>query len=222
MNRIFNIWILIITVLTFPVAIAVGNNLDFSLFGLEIQGEEFEYKEVVFTVSAGLIFLLSVIRSSKKWLGMRVVEQVDRFKFSTPISDNRKKRVLLYNLIEIVFFLIFSAGLLYFSTAALYVSLVFVIVAADSLINTFMGISGGRYRIGVTSKAIAMADRETKAIYFKGLKKISHHQQTLYFEYVNGLVLHFPTNLIPEDKWEIFVSTLKDQVSPEKVYYTGF
>ncbi len=222
MNRVFNIWILIFTVLTFPVAIAVGNNLDFSLFGLKIRGEEFEYTEIVFTVSAGIIFLLSALRSSKKWLGMRVVQQVERFKFNSTIHEKRKNRVLLYNIIEIIFFLIFAAGLLYFTTSALYVVLVFVIVSIDSIINTVLGIVAKRYRIGITSKAIVMADRETKAIYFKGLKKISKHQQTLYFEYVNGLVLHFPTNLLPDDEWDNFVTTLQSQVSTDKVYYTGF
>ena len=222
MNRIFNIWILIFTVLTFPVAIAVGNNLDFSLFGLKIRGEEFEYTEVVFTISAGIIFLLSALRSSKKWLGMRVVQQVKRFKFNSTISETRKNRVLLYNIIEIIFFSIFAAGLLYFTSSSIYVVLVFVIVIIDSLINTILGTTAKRYRIGITSKAIVMADRETKAIYFKGLKKISKHQQTLYFEYVNGLVLHFPTDLLPEDEWNDFVSTLQSQVSPDKVYYTGF
>lgn len=222
MNRIFNIWILFFTVLTFPVAIAVGNNLDFSLFGIKIQGEEFEYKEIVFTISAGIIFLLSALRSSKKWMGMRVVQQVKRFKFNTPISEKRKNRVLLYNIIEITFFLIFAGGLLYFSTSAIFVILVFIIVASDSSINTILGVAGKRYRIGISSKAIVMADRETKAIYFKGLKKISKHQQTLYFEYVNGLVLHFPTNLLPDEEWDKFVSTLQEQVSKDKVYYTGF
>lgn len=222
MNRIYNIWILIVTVLTFPFAIAIGNNLDFSFFGLSIPGEEFKYKELVFTISAGLIFLLGVLRSSKKWLGMRVVKQVHRFKFSTPISDKRKNRVLLYNIIEILFYVIFAGGLLYFSTSAIYVILVFAILALDSIINTFLGIKGKKYRVGLTKNAIVMADRETKAIYFKGLKKISKHQQTLYFEYVNGLVLHFPNDLLPEDQWTNFVSTLQQQVSPENVYYTGF
>jgi hypothetical protein len=222
MNRVFNIWILIITVLTFPFAIAVGKNLDFSLFGVSIQGEEFIYKELVFSISAGLIFLLGAIRSSRKWLGMRVVQQVKRFKFSTPVSEQRKKRVLLYNSIEIIFYLVFAAGLIYFSMSALFVALVFIILALDSLINTILGVKGKRYRLGLTKKAVVMADRETKAIYFNGLKKISKHQQTLYFEYVNGLVLHFPTNLLPDEEWSDFASSLKEQVSPEKVYYTGF
>lgn len=222
MNKVFNIWILIITVLTFPIAIAVGKNLDFSLFGVSIQGEEFIYKELVFSISAGLIFLLGAIRSSRKWLGMRVVQQVKRFKFSTPVSEQRKKRVLLYNTIEIIFYLVFASGLMYFSMSALFVALVFIILALDSLINTILGIKGKRYRLGLTKKAVVMADRETKAIYFNGLKKISKHQQTVYFEYVNGLVLHFPTNLLPDDEWSNFASSLKEQVSPEKVYYTGF
>tara|TARA_B100000508_G_scaffold140085_2_gene140045 strand:+ start:61580 stop:62248 length:669 start_codon:yes stop_codon:yes gene_type:complete len=221
MNKVFNIWILIITISTYPVAIAVGKNLDFSLFGLTIQGEEFEYKELFFSISAGLLFLFGVIRSSKKWLGLRVVKQVERFQFSTPISTKRKQRVRLYNILEIAFYLIFAGGLIYFSEFAIYPALIFVILALDNLINTILGLAKKQYRIGMTKKAIVMADRETKAVYFKGLKKISHHQQTMYFEYVNGLVLHFPDDLIPKDKWDNFVETLKDNVSPEKVYYSN-
>lgn len=221
MNKVFNIWILIITVLTYPVAIAVGKNLDFSLFGLSVQGEEFPHKELYFAICAGLIFLFGAIRSSKKWLGLRVVKQVDRFQFSTPISEKRKRRVRLYNILEIAFYLIFAGGLIYFSEFALYVALVYVILAFDNAINTILGLSKKQYRIGMTKKAIVMADRETKAIYFKGLKKVSHHQQTLYFEYVNGLVLHFPDDMIPKTEWEKFVRTLKANVSPEKVYYSN-
>lgn len=221
MNRIFNIWILIITVLTYPAAIAIGKNLDFSLFGLTIQGEEFPYKELYFAICAGLIFLFGAIRSSKKWLGLRVVKQVDRFQFTTPISAKRKRRIRLYNTLEIIFYLLFAGGLIYFSEYAIYVTLVFFILAIDSSINTFVGLSKKQYRIGMTKKAIVMADRETKAIYFKGLKKITHHQQTLYFEYINGLVLHFPDDLIPKDKWSSFVDTLKANVSAEKVYYSN-
>lgn len=221
MNKVFNIWILIITISTYPVAIAVGKNLDFSLFGLTIQGEEFEYKELFFSISAGLLFLFGVIRSSKKWLGLRVVKQVERFQFSTPISTKRKQRVRLYNILEIAFYLIFAGGLIYFSEFAIYPALIFVILALDNLINTILGLAKKQYRIGMTKKAIVMADRETKAVYFKGLKKISHHQQTMYFEYVNGLVLHFPDDLIPKDRWENFVETLKANVSPEKVYYSN-
>jgi hypothetical protein len=209
-------------VITFPVAIAVGKNLDFNLFGIAIQGEEFPYQDIIFISSAALIFLLGALRSSKKWIGMNVVKQVNRFKFSTPISEGRKSRVLLYNVLEILFFLSFAAGLFYFSMSTKYIVLVFVLLSLDSIINTILGINARRYRVGITKNAVVMADRETKAIYFTGLKRISRHQQTLYFEYTNGLVLHFPTNLIPDDEWENFAITLREQVSDEKVYYTGF
>ncbi|MGM0479204.1 MAG: hypothetical protein ACQERC_08255 [Bacteroidota bacterium] len=222
MNKIYNIWILIFTVLTFPFAIAVGNNLDFTIFGLDIQGEEFAYKHFVFTLSAGIIFLIGALRASKKWVGLRVVRQVRRFKFSTPVSRLRRKRVLLYNMIELFFYLLFAGGLLYFTIDTIYVVLVFVILAADQIIHTYLGIAAKGYRIGLTKNAIVLADRETKAIYFKGLKKISKHQQTIYFEYVNDLVLHFPTNLIPEEEWSDFVASLQEQVPPNRVYYSGF
>ncbi|MEX1191712.1 MAG: hypothetical protein WED10_11480 [Brumimicrobium sp.] len=222
MNKFFNIWILIFTVLTFPFALAVGLNVDFSILGLKIPGEEFEFKEILFGTSAAIIFLLGALKSSKRWSGIRVVKQKSRFLFSTEISKQRKNRVLLYNTIEIVFAILFAFIFWYFTESAIYISIVFIIIMLDYIANSIAGIGQKKYRVGMTRKAIVAVDREVKVIYFQGLKRITKHQQTLYFEYINDLVLHFPTNLIPESEQENFLKTLMENVSPDKVYYTGF
>lgn len=221
MNKFFNLWILFITIITFPISLAVGLNQDLNLFGFRIPGEEFEYKELFFGIAAGLIFLLGAVKASKKWMGMYIVRQKERFQYSTPISTSRKKRVLLYNGIELLFYALF-AYFFFLTEAAWMVGGVFIIIFSESLANTFLGISKKGYRVGMTKKALLRVDREVTMVYFNGLEKITKHQQTLYFEYVNDLVLHIPLNVIPEAEKDNFYKALRQQVKPEKVYYSGF
>jgi hypothetical protein len=222
MNKFFNIWTLIFTVLTIPFVLAVGLNIDFSVFGLNVPGEEFKYADLFFSIAAGIVFALGVLRASKKWAGINITRQKSRFLFYSIISDSRLKRVFLYNIIEMSFFLIFAFFFLVVMQTALYLGLVFVLLFLENLINTLFGVFKRTYSIGITSKAIIFVDRDVKAIYFKGLKKVSKHQQTIYFEYVNDLVLHIPTNIIPKEKEDEFVKTIQGIADPDKVYYSGF
>lgn len=222
MNKFYNIWTLIFTMLTIPFVFAVGWNIDFSIFGLNVPGEEFKYADLFFSISAGIVFALGVLRASKKWAGLNITRQKSRFLFYSSISYSRQKRVVLYNILEMSFYLIFAFFFLVVMQTALYLGLVFVLLFLENLINILFGVFKQTYSIGITSKAIIFVDRDVKAIYFKGLKKISKHQQTIYFEYVNDLVLHVPTNIIPKEQEDSFLRTLQGVVDPTKVFYTGF
>ncbi|PWH85299.1 hypothetical protein [Brumimicrobium oceani] len=223
MNKIYNTWIFIISLLTLPFAFAVGLNEVFGIFGLKIHGDQFEYKELVFGISAGLIFLLGATRSSRKWSGIRVVNQIDRFQFNSLISEERKQRVILNNSIEIIGFALIGAVFFIFSKDAIFISLIFLIFIIDALINTLRGVLGGKYRVGMTSKAIVSVDREVVAIYFKGLKRISITKNQLFFEYNNNdLVLDFQLNTIPQEKQEEFMRLLRLNVDDTQVYFSGF
>lgn len=222
MNKFFNIWTLIFTVLTIPFVFAVGWNIDFSFFGLNVPGEEFEYADLFFSVSAGLVFALGVLRASKKWAGINITRQKSRFLFLSSISKTRMKRVVLYNLLEMSFYLIFAFFFIVVMKTAIFLGLVLVLLFLENLINTLYGVSRKTYSIGITSKAIIFVDRDVKAIYLNGLKKVSKHQQTIYFEYVNDLVLHIPSNTIPREKEKSFLETLQSVADPNKVFYSGF
>jgi hypothetical protein len=222
MNKFFNSWILIVSVLIFPFALAVGLNEDFELFGLKIRGEEFAYKNIIFIASAAIVFLLAALKASKKWMGIRIIRQVNKFKFTCRISNERKNRVQLYNAIEVVYFLLFAFFFWYISPDSWIISFVFLVVAIEHLMNSIVGLSRNKYGIGLSSKALIRVDREVTVIYFKGLQKITKHQDTLYFDYVNGLNLFVPLNIIPKEKEADFYKELRKQVDPDKVYYSGF
>ncbi len=223
MNKIYNTWIFIISLLTLPFAFAVGLNEVFGVFGLKIHGDQFEYKELVFGISAGLIFLLGVTRSSRKWSGITIVNQTDRFLFNCGISPERKQRVIMNNSIEIVGFFLIGLVFIIFSKDAVFISLIFLIFIVDSVINTLRGIVGGKYRVGMTKKAIVAVDREVVAIYFKGLKRVTITNNQLFFEYNNNdLVLDFQLNTVPPERLEEFMRLLRLNVDDKQVYFSGF
>src|SRR5690554_206208 len=221
MNKVYNIWIFIISLFTMPFAFAVGINEVYGVFDLRMH-DEFEYTQLVFGISGGLILLLGLMRSSRKWSGIRVVNQIDRFQFNTAISQERKQRVILNNGIEIVGFFLIAVVFTVFSKDAVFISLIFVIFIIDSVVNTIRGLTGKKYRVGMTKKAIVSVDREVITIYFKGLKHISIDKEQLYFEYINDLVLDFPLSNIPTEKQEEFMRLLRNNVDETKVYFSGF
>lgn len=220
MNRLANSWLLITPILFFPFAFAVGYNIDYSLFGLEIPGIEFEYKELVSGIAIGIAFLFGALKATRRWMGLRIVSQKQKFLYSDIIGLERKRRVTLYGVLEIVFLLLFGGYYATLSEFSLYFGLVYFIIASEHILHLVLGLGKNLYRIGLTKKALVAVDRESNVLYFSGLRKISKHQQTLYFDYKNDLVLHIPMNMIPNE--EEFMTELRKVVNPDKVFFAGF
>jgi hypothetical protein len=55
-------------------------------------------------------------------------------------------------------------------------------------------------------------------IYFTGLRKITVHQQTIYFDYIENLQLRFPTNCIEENKLSGFFEKLETVIDKDRVF----
>lgn len=222
MNKFFNSWIFILGVIAFPFAIAVGWNEDFQFFGFTIPGEEFEYGEYIFISVALLLALLAGFKSYRKWMGIFIIKQTSKFLFTTPISEERKSRVGMYNYLEIIFLLLFSFFYLNFITTVTWLAVVYVLITLEHIINTVVGFHLNNYGLGITNKAIVRADREIDAIYFKGLSRITQQQDQLLFEYSTGLVLEIPLSVIPQDRKADFFKLLQEKAPKEKVFYSGF
>lgn len=219
MNKIYNVWILIISLITLPIAFFAGINQVYGAWDIIL--DDYEHIDLVFGISAGLIFLLGLLRSIRKWSGMIIVNKREKFFYNEFITEKRKGRVLLLNLIEILYFMVLAIVFAIFSPKAAIISLVFFLFIIDSTINTILGISAKKYRIGMTSKAIVSADREIHAVYFKGLQRISMSDEQLVFEYINDLVLTLPFEGVSEEETEKFISLLKENLDPTKVYFKG-
>lgn len=215
MNRFINAVLLFFTLITAFIAIYVGFDLPVSF--LRTTGAYIPYVDYVF-LGLGLFLTVIVLRRAiRRWMALRIVSRSDKFKWNQPVSAPRKARVITYNIIEIFVYAFAAAGL-YFLTERTWMAVAALSFAVlDNLILTLLVKS---YRVGLSSKALIVADREVVLLYFKGLRRVSIHQQTVYFEYIKGLHLDFPLNCIEQSSQEEFFELLKSQMDPEKVYFS--
>lgn len=214
MNSFINILTL---VFTFPLlALAIFSGFDIPLDSLGITGSEISYQDEIFLAIGICIFLLQIRRSSRRWMALKLVNKIDRFQWNKPVSKSRKKRVLTYNFIEATVMIALGIGLLLTTTRTFIPASVFFLFSLDSIIFSFYG--RNKYRVGLSTKAIFIADREIILIYFTGLRKITIHQQTIYFDYIENLQLTFPTNCIEENKLIGFFEKLETVIDKDRVF----
>ena len=57
-------------------------------------------------------------------------------------------------------------------------------------------------------------------LYFNGLRKVSQQQQSIYFDYIKGLQMDFPTDCIQEEHRSEFYKILEAQIDPERVFFS--
>ena len=74
--------------------------------------------------------------------------------------------------------------------------------------------------MGITSKAVVVADRDVSVLYFSGLSKVSIHQQSIYFDYIKGLQLSFPIDCMEKEQHDAFFTVLEEQLNTDKVFIT--
>ncbi|MDB3907606.1 hypothetical protein N9355_09050 [Crocinitomicaceae bacterium] len=215
MNRFINAVLLFFTLITAFAAIYVGFDLPFGI--LKTTGSEIPYIDYVFHGLGLFLFLIIFRRSYQRWMAIRIVSRKEKFKWNQPVSKERKVRIIIYNLLEF-FVYVFAACAIYWLTDRAWAPVVALLFAA--LDNLILSALNKTYRVGLTSKAIIVADREVVVLYFTGLRKVSVHQQTVYFDYIKDLQLSFPTNCLPADQQSEFFDTLEQQVDRDKVYFS--
>ena len=166
------------------------------------------------------ILIVNVRRSIRRWMGLRLVNQIEKFKWNQPMSEERVKRVRTYNFLE-GFVMLFIAITLYIvSPEAWMPAIGFAFCTLDNIIFTLVGVSGKRFRAGITSKAVITADRDVNLVYFSGLRKVTIHQQSMFFDYIKELQLSFPIDCVKEEQRDEFFEVLENQLDRDKVFVT--
>lgn len=197
--------------------IFVGFDLPIEIF--KLSGNNLPYKDYVF-LGLGLMILIVIIRRSiRRWMGMRIVNKVKKFKWNAAVSKERKSRVRVYLLLEALVMSFIGIALYEVCETAIAPGIAFLFGALDNIIFAIAG-RNNHYRVGISSKAVIVADREVILLYFTGLRKISAHQQTTYFDYIKGLQLSFPTDCIQEEEREEFLKVLEEQIDPNRVFFS--
>ena len=151
-------------------------------------------------------------------MGMKIVTNTKRFLYNQAISQARKKRVIVYNCIETAVLIFLALGIYVLTVKAIVPALVLGVFALDSLVFLMVG-NKDRFRVGISSKAIIVADREVIVIYFEGLRKVSVDQQTIYFDYIKDLQLSFPTNCILDENKAEALEVLQNSLDKDKVMF---
>ena len=218
MNRFINALLLFFYLPTLALTVFVGFDLPFE--PLHTTGSQLVFKEEAFLVLGLVLLVISLRRTVRRWMAMALVLKLSRFKWNAAAGPERIKRIWVYTIMEALVFLI-SAVALYKITPEAWlpaVSLSFVFV--DDMVFLLIGRIKNGFRSGVTSKAVIMADRDVQLAYFTGLRKVSIHQGSVYFDYIRALQLSFPLDAINPDERDNFFSALNAQLDRDKVFVT--
>jgi len=217
MNKFINVLLLFILFPTILLTVFVGFDLPVNF--LKTTGQFIPYKFEIYLGIGILILVILIRRSVRRWMGMLIVSKQKRFKWNKGVSVSRKNRVITYLGLESVIMLFVGIALYQVSIDAFAPAGAFLFSAIDNIIFAIVGTAFKGFRIGLSSKALMVADREVVLLYFKGLRKVSVHQQSIYFDYVKGLQLSFPSDCIKEEEQEEFFTLLEAQLDPKKVYF---
>lgn len=217
MNRSINILLGLFLLPTMLVTIYVG--LDLPIGFLKVSGANLPYKEWIFLGLGLILFILILRRSIRRWMGMRIVNKVDRFKWNQPVSARRKSRVQTYLWLEAMVMFVVALALYLVTPEALAPATAFWLGTVDNIIFSLVG-ANKRFRVGLSSKALIVADREVTLLYFTGLRKVSKHQQTIYFDYIKGLQLSFPEDCIQDEHKIEFYQKLEEQLDRDRVFFS--
>lgn len=218
MNKFINALLLFLLFPTMLFTIAVG--FDMPIEFLRTSGQQLPYRFEIFLALGLFILIILLRRTVRRWMGMRLVNQLEKFKWNQRMSQDRIKRVIVYTIMEAIVLFFVGSTLYRITNEAIFPALAFCFATVDNFIFLAYGVSLKKFRIGVTSKAIIAADREVSLVYFYGLRKISIHQQSLFFDYIKGLQLSFPVDCVPVAEKDAFFEAVEAQVDTDKVFIT--
>lgn len=216
MNRSINILLLVISFPAMLFCILVG--FDLAMDFLHSTAGQLPYRDKIFLVFAGLMLLLVLRRSVRRWVGVGMTRKTERFLWVADIGPERKKQVTMYLIIEAIIALCFAVTSYSLTPEAWPMSCVYLLLFVDQL--AFLFIATPWFRIGITHKAVVVADREVRVLYFSGLRRVESLQQTVYFEYIEDLQLFFPANCVPEGNYAAFRDALETRVNRDKVFFS--
>lgn len=218
MNRFFNALLLFFLFPTMAVTIYVGFDLPIEF--LRVSGSALPYRQEFFLALGLILFIINLRRTIRRWMGMHIVNQLKKFKWNAEVTQERKQRVIVYNLLEALVLGSVGYGLFIVSPEAWFPALALVFGTLDNIVFTIIGVSGKKYRAGVTGKAVILADRDVQLIYFSGLRKVSIHQQSIYFDYIKGLQMDIPLDSIPENELPAFFEAIESNIDRDKVFFS--
>lgn len=215
MNSFINVLLLLVSFPTMLVAIFVGFDLPLEFLGT--TGARLPFRNEIFLGLGLALLVISLFRTVRRWMGIRMTAQTSKFAYSTFVSSGRKTRIWYYTLLESAVLFSLAYGWYTLTPEAWFPASVLAFFGAENVF--FILVNRNRFRVGLTSKAILVSDREVALIYLKGLRQVSISQQTIYFDYIQQLQLTFPLDCVPESEKAPFFEALKSKIDRDKVLF---
>lgn len=216
MNSFINILLLIVSIFTLFFSVFVRFDLPLEMF--KTTAGQLPYRFEIFLCFGLMLMLISVRRTIRRWVGLRMVNQIEKFKWSGKISKPRRQRVIVYTIIESVIVCIIGSAFIILTKEAWFPAVVMIFFGIESVFYILVN-AKNKFCVGLSSKAILAVDREVILLYMEGLRQVSVSQQTIYFDYIQDLQLSFPIDCIEESNRADFFENLKQSVNREKVIF---
>ena len=216
MNSFINILLLLVSIPTLFFSVFVRFDLPLEMFRTTASQLHFRFE--IFLGFGILLLVISVRRTIRRWVGIRMVNQTEKFKWSGNISSSRRQRVIVYTMIESVIIIFIGLAFFILTREAWFPAGVMFFFGLEGIIYLLIN-AKNKFRVGLSSKAILTVDREVILLYMEGLRQVSVSQQTIYFDYIKDLQLSFPTDCIEENERSAFFDNLKQSVNRDKVLF---
>ena len=215
MNSFTNSLLIFFTIPLLFLSIYIG--LDVQINFLHISGASLPYQQYIFLGFAVIYFVLLGWRSVRRWMGIYIVNKKERFKWNKVISSIRLKRIILYTFLEAI--IMSTVGISIFKLTGVHhpPGIVLFAFSLENIIFLFVG-SRNRFRVGISSKAVIVADREVTIGYFSGLRQVTLGTESIYFDYIKNLQLSFPTDCINDEDIASFRSSVKSMIDRDRVF----
>jgi hypothetical protein len=214
MNSFTNSVLLFFSLILIGFSVYVG--FDVHIDFLHMSGRNLPFQSYIFVAFGILFFALLGWRSVRRWMGIYIVNKKSRFTWNKPTSKKRKQRVLTYTILEVLIMGSLSFALYFVVESWILPVMVLLFFSLESLV--FLGLNyRNRFRVGISSKAIIVADREVVIVYFTGLQKITLGKDSIYFDYIQNLQLLFPTDSLEAEQIPIFKQEVQKMIDRDKV-----
>jgi hypothetical protein len=214
MNSFTNSVLLFFSILLIGFCIYVG--FDVQIDFLHTSGRNLPFQSYIFVAFGILFFTLLGWRSVRRCRGIYIVKKTTRFTWNKPTSKKRKQRVLTYTILEVLIMGSLSFALYFVVETWILPVMVLLFFSVESLVFLVLNYRN-RFRVGISSKAIIVADREVVIVYFTGLQKITLGKESIYFDYIKELQLLFPTDCLEEDQISVFKQQVQKMIDRDKV-----
>lgn len=217
-----------VNILSFVLLFAFGFLAAAVIYDLEVSNlhlRGMKYKEIIFPGFALLVLAVGLLRAKNRWQGWNDMRKFSNFIFATEVSKTLKTRSISFTFLEMMFM---SAAVYFFTkmgqldfNLVLPMLVVMVVLLIESLLFLIrLNAGGDGFRIGISNKVIAYFSRESKLIFYEGLRRVELHQSDqISFKYKDDLVIFLPTNVIPEEQKETFKAHLLEILEEKNVYF---